>query len=398
MNSGRFFVGQRVILDDRHLGTVRFSGRVEGQDPEQIWLGIEWDDPTRGKHSGQFKNGPILFRPLIPNSATFIKPSARLGAGRSFLKALKEKYLDQELLSPDSHLSAALHIAQNEENAMRKVALRFSCLDRLRLIGLEFSRINGAGNELEVAELDGLLTSVETLNLSSNMFSDLDEVSTIARKMPQLRTLVLSSNRFQFIPETLSGLSAVKILYLDSTLLTWEQVTVSPTSHAIKIARQIEGLAELSLSKCRISHFGPSDVSIRGAHLCENLSALTLDENGLENWQDLMLGLKLFQRLQHLNLRRNRLKITSVENAAMALSSIQQLSLVGNMIAKGREIDDLRDWLPSLSSLFLDGNPLYDGRNGGTGLLLGHDVRKNRLLVLARYPTLAHLDGSQVRY
>lgn len=189
MNSGRFFVGQRVILDDRHLGTVRFSGRVEGQDPEQIWLGIEWDDPTRGKHSGQFKNGPILFRPLsvpvfvvgwfsffflllkrntddlkscfnfrIPNSATFIKPSARLGAGRSFLKALKEKYLDQELLSPDSHLSAALHIAQNEENAMRKVALRFSCLDRLRLIGLEFSRINGAGNELEVAELDGLLT------------------------------------------------------------------------------------------------------------------------------------------------------------------------------------------------------------------------------------------------
>jgi len=45
----------------------------------------------------------------------------------------------------------------------------------------------------------------------------------------------------------------------------------------------------------------------------------------------------------------------------MALSSIQQLSLVGNMIAEGREIDDLRDWFPSLSYLFLDGNPLYDG-------------------------------------
>jgi len=378
MDSGRFFVGQRVILDERHLGTVRFSGRVEGQDPEQTWLGIEWDDPTRGKHSGQFKNGPILFQPLIPNSATFIKPSARLGTGRSFLKALKEKYLDQELLNPYSQLPAASNIAETEENAMRKVALRFSRLDRLRLIGLEFSRINGAGNELEVVELDGLLPSVETLNLSSNMFSDLDEVSTIARKLPQLRTLVLSSNRFQFIPETLSGLSAVKILYLDSTLLTWEQ--------GIKIARQIEGLAELSLSKCRISNFGPSDVTTPGAHLFDSLSTLTLDENGLENWQDLMLRLKLFQRLQHLNLRRNRLKITAVENAAMALSSIQQLSLVGNMIAEGREIDDLRDWFPSLSYLFLDGNPLYDG----------HDVRKNRLLVLARYPTLAHLDGSQV--
>jgi hypothetical protein len=45
------------------------------------------------------------------------------------------------------------------------------------------------------------------------------------------------------------------------------------------------------------------------------------------------------------------------------LNSVQQLSLLGNLITQGAEIDDLRDWLPSLSSLFLDGNPLYNGRS-----------------------------------
>ncbi|KAA1087365.1 hypothetical protein PGT21_029895 [Puccinia graminis f. sp. tritici] len=371
MDSDRYFVGERVILDERHLGTVRFCGPVEGEDQGQTWLGIEWDDPTRGKHSGQFKDGPVLFQPLIPNSGTFMKPSKRLGTGRSFLAALKEKYLDEHLLNANKSN------IRTEEDSMRKVALRFSQLDRLRLIGLESSKINRAGNELEIRELEGLLPSVETLNLSSNMFSDLAEVATIAGKLPRLKTLVLSSNRFQFIPEMLSGLFAIEILYLDSTLLTWKQ--------SLKVASQIKALVELSLSNCRIGHFGLDNVPTHEPSF-ENLSVLSLDENGLGNWQDLMLNLKLFPRLQTLNLRRNKLKIPPMENLVMVLKSVHQLSLVGNLIAEGSEIDNLRDYLPGLSSLFLDGNPLYGAQ----------DVRKNRLLALARYPTLVHLDGSQV--
>ena len=71
----------------------------------------------------------------------------------------------------------------------------------------------------------------------------------------------------------------------------------------------------------------------------------------------------------------------------MVLKSVHHLGLVGNLITQGSEIDDLRDWFPELSSLFLDGNPLYDAR----------DLRENRLLALARYPTLIYLDGSQVK-
>jgi dynactin complex subunit len=31
-------------------GTIRYVGEVEGT--EGVWLGVEWDDANRGKHSG----------------------------------------------------------------------------------------------------------------------------------------------------------------------------------------------------------------------------------------------------------------------------------------------------------------------------------------------------------
>lgn len=44
------YVNQRRSYNG-DLCTVRYVGKVEGTTGE--WLGVEWDDPTRGKHSGQ---------------------------------------------------------------------------------------------------------------------------------------------------------------------------------------------------------------------------------------------------------------------------------------------------------------------------------------------------------
>ena len=45
-------VGQRLSVK-HELCTVRYVGTVSGK-PGQ-WLGVEWDDPGRGKHSGTFE-------------------------------------------------------------------------------------------------------------------------------------------------------------------------------------------------------------------------------------------------------------------------------------------------------------------------------------------------------
>lgn len=43
------YVGERLSFSDAPC-TVRYVGEVDGTQGE--WLGVEWDDPTRGKHAG----------------------------------------------------------------------------------------------------------------------------------------------------------------------------------------------------------------------------------------------------------------------------------------------------------------------------------------------------------
>jgi hypothetical protein len=49
--------GARLSLHG-DLGSVRFVGEVDGTTG--IWLGVEWDDPCRGKHDG-VKGGKRYF-------------------------------------------------------------------------------------------------------------------------------------------------------------------------------------------------------------------------------------------------------------------------------------------------------------------------------------------------
>lgn len=45
-------IGQRLSFDGA-LCTVRYIGPVA--DTQKDWLGVEWDDPSRGKHDGEHK-------------------------------------------------------------------------------------------------------------------------------------------------------------------------------------------------------------------------------------------------------------------------------------------------------------------------------------------------------
>lgn len=46
-----YHIGQRLSLKDQ-LCTIRYLGSVSGKAGE--WLGVEWDDTSRGKHDGTF--------------------------------------------------------------------------------------------------------------------------------------------------------------------------------------------------------------------------------------------------------------------------------------------------------------------------------------------------------
>lgn len=48
--SSNFSIGQRLSFSGA-LCTVRYVGPVQGTKGD--WLGVEWDDPAKGKHSGE---------------------------------------------------------------------------------------------------------------------------------------------------------------------------------------------------------------------------------------------------------------------------------------------------------------------------------------------------------
>jgi tubulin-specific chaperone E len=50
-------LGTRFALSG-YIGTIKYVGEVDGSSG--IWLGVEWDDPSRGKHDG-IKDGKKYF-------------------------------------------------------------------------------------------------------------------------------------------------------------------------------------------------------------------------------------------------------------------------------------------------------------------------------------------------
>jgi dynactin complex subunit len=84
----------RISLQS-HLGTLRYRGPIPVW-PNTTALGIEWDDDTRGKHSGSH-NGVTYFETSVPNSATFVKAGRKFDEKQSFLEALKERYAPDEV-------------------------------------------------------------------------------------------------------------------------------------------------------------------------------------------------------------------------------------------------------------------------------------------------------------
>jgi dynactin complex subunit len=57
MDSALPLVGTR-INHSGHLGTIKYIGPVD--NTRGLWLGVEWDNPDRGKHDGS-KDGKQYF-------------------------------------------------------------------------------------------------------------------------------------------------------------------------------------------------------------------------------------------------------------------------------------------------------------------------------------------------
>lgn len=187
--------GMRLSFSDV-LCTVRYHGPLPDQGGD--WLGVEWDDPHRGKHHGQYK-GRRLFETLssFPSCASFLRTSRVPDQPRSFLEALRHKYAEEGLEQATTNTQGSIEISGKvvEEVGFERIRKQQALLQELKIVVLDGLRIRGrgAGDGAEVVrfqdEIASACPNITELDLSRNLFESWRDVAEICLPLKRLRTL-----------------------------------------------------------------------------------------------------------------------------------------------------------------------------------------------------------------
>ncbi|KAG9014067.1 hypothetical protein FRB94_000265 [Tulasnella sp. JGI-2019a] len=369
-------INQRVaILSD--IGTIRFIGTVAGHSGD--WLGIEWDNPTRGKHDGS-KDG-IRYFPCVAsgNPASFIRPSAtNLTYGQPFLAALKAKYVDAKEDVGDTEeviLGSSAGAIKVEAPRLASVRSRLSDIERLRVVSLDGNEVCGPGEPGEIANKS---LQIETLDLSRTLISWWSDVLLIVQQLPRLKSLSLNDNRLIFVEGQLrqyQGTVRLEELQLNNTGISVAQVHVLGSVFPL--------LKHLEIGSCGLESLGwPS-----AAHAFMRLETLNLESNRISRLEDLLRTARALNALKNLILTDNAIIDITWPSASdlLAACNLEYLSLIRNNIHAWSSIDSLSAWLPGLKSLSIQGTPIVE-KNAGN----------SRALMIARLPVLTVWNGSSV--
>jgi len=230
----------------------------------------------------------------------------------------------------------------------------------------------------------------------------------------QLR--VTSFNRFAPLtaaPPT-DTFPRIRHLGLDGTLITWQEI--------LTLSSSLPCLERLELRRNRLKRlFDPeagNNTESANSHPTndtaglERLQSLHLQENELSDWHDLVAALTPLPSLQQLVLSSNRFRAIATPGQAETkrFSCLKDIALDRNPLSAWSDVDAVAAWCcsaatdESRSSQTLDPletstlSSLFISNENDTGTFVeGLDSRDVRAIVIARLPTLQHVNGTLVR-
>ncbi|RPB28447.1 RNI-like protein [Terfezia boudieri ATCC MYA-4762] len=357
--AGRFYVNQRVSYSTS-LCTIRYIGPVDGTAGE--WLGVEWDEPLRGKHSGEHA-GKKYFDCAVANAGSFIRPSRAPDPPLTFVQALRKKYIDDGVVDVSAQRPIEWGGKVVQEIGFDKIRQKLRKLKELRIVLVDGLQI---AKEDPVELITETCPEIEDLNLSRNLFDSLQSVEVICRALPKLRSLRISGNRFSSLHVKAeveredgslgTGFDNITSLELEETLLSWEELA--------KILPLFPSLQILDLSLNRLSSI-PQEIGdiLITKILTPKLTELKLERNKLTNISSI-LPASLLPNLRKLLLARNQ--ISSIygpdddPETPILFKNIRYLDLSFNSIPSFKFINAINSHFPDVEGLRITHNPLYE--------------------------------------
>ena len=329
----KYSLNDRVSTIDNYLGTIRYIGNLPVWGTNTVALGIEWDDPSRGKNNGDL-NGIQYFTPKVTGSGTFIKSSNRFlnHIRKSFVQIIHENYLDTEYKTKNIQFGTKTV----EELGWDKLNKFHSNLRNLNSLTLDYCLINIAYHDNEDKQLFNELVNLTNLELSCNLFTDVNEICKIIDNIPSLTSLNINGNRFSKFSQEQRTHNGIVLLKLSSTMMS--------TLMLEKLIKKFPNLKELYISG---NNYCNAD--IENMNLNMPLTILDLSYNRLEHMPILPL-------VSALNLSHNYLSLRIIKGT---FPNLKSLDLRANQIKDWSEIDKISIHLPDLKELRINHNPLF---------------------------------------
>ncbi|KAM6939614.1 tubulin-specific chaperone E [Xenentodon cancila] len=355
--------GRRVSCGGERA-TVRYVGPVP--PTAGLWLGVEWDNPERGKHDGSHE-GVQYFTCRHPKGGSFVRP-AKVSLGVDYLSAVRQQYQinTEEVLSEEISISA---------RKLEWMAVEERRLENLPSVVLNRVEVNGPG---PVGEIRKTTPNVQWLDLTGSLLCCWDDVAAITEQLDKLEGLQLSQNRLSLPSDPSAHSQAfcnLKVLALNCCRISWVQI--------LQCAPMWPQLEKLSVEENDITELQ------RPEGVLQSLKYLNLSSNPLV--QDSVLSLSALPRLEHLNLSNTGLSGIRFEDAAPGCQTarfpaLQVLNLDHNNITEWCAVNELSK-LPCLVKFSCCGNRLVSSD--------GNPETANQLLI-AKLGHLVSLNNSEI--
>jgi hypothetical protein len=189
-----FYEGKRLSYDGA-LCTVRYQGSLAGT--KGSWLGVEWDDTSRGKHNGTHQ-GQRTFSCITKSTtaASFVRPTRPTDHPRSFLEALRFKYGGKIILGK-SVKPVEISGKTVEEIGFDKIRrqqaelqdLRVAVLDELQLCGIKIEPHTSGSLRRAQDDIAQTCPNIIELDLGWSLLEKWQDVADICRPLQKLRIL-----------------------------------------------------------------------------------------------------------------------------------------------------------------------------------------------------------------
>ncbi|RVX71755.1 hypothetical protein B0A52_03939 [Exophiala mesophila] len=428
----KHYINQRLSFNDAPC-TVRWIGTLP--KTTGTWLGVEWDDVSRGKHDGTY-DGRRIFRCITPDdttAASFVRPSRKPDEVRTLMEAIKRKYSsgigqDKEKRAPGATADVGGEQGRHEivvsgkvveEVGFDKISAQLSDLAELRIVLVDELRVGGVtrthegwteeGMEEAQEELRRACPKIVELDVGWNLMESWEEVLKMCVPFERLKILKASGLRLWDLESHKDGrtrlFESVQELHLNECLLRSDQIS-SLLSYNGDKGPVFPALKTLSLNSNALPAF-----STTAAVSFPSVTTLTLDNNRLTDLSSLPDIFKLFPNLSTLSLQGNSISdINLPSRAPPTFPSLTTLNIAANKIASYHFLDSLPSIFPKLTSLRITRNPLYDFEGSVTSTETSSGINpqhgplsagaqadsRSYYLTLARIPSLHSLNYTTI--